>query len=83
MQGVVKVVGPGEAYTSVSEAAATAQQESETVLAPIEELREERSADFVQTQQANGTTLWNVPVGALTNTSVGPLEIFWSISRLN
>jgi len=75
MQGVVTVVESGEAYTTASEAAATAKEESEAVLAPVEELRQERSADFVQTPQANGTTLWNVPVGALTNTPVGPLEI--------
>jgi plastocyanin len=75
IQGVVKVVGPGEAYTAAAEAAATAQQESEAVLAPVEGLRQERNADFVQTQQADGATLWNVPVGALTNTPVGPLEI--------
>jgi plastocyanin len=75
MQGVVNVVEPGEPYTNTAEAADLAQQESETALAPVEKLREERMADLVQTQQAEGTTLWNVPVGALANTPVGPLEI--------
>jgi plastocyanin len=54
MQGIVKVVGPGEAYTTASEAAVTAQQESETVLAPIEELRGRKTLVSPSPSRATG-----------------------------
>lgn len=75
MQGVVDVVEPGEDYTTVEEAAAIAQQESELVLSLVDELRTEGQSGFTQSVQDNGATLWTVPVGALTNSPIGPLEL--------
>ena len=75
MQGVVKVVEKGEDYTTIEEASAVAQQESDTVLALVNEVKAQGSAGFSQSAQENGSSLWTVPVGSLTNSPLGPLEI--------
>lgn len=75
MAGVVKVVEKGEDYTTVEEASAVAQQESDTVLSLVDEVKAQGNSGFSQSIQENGSSLWTVPVGALTNSPVGPLEI--------
>jgi plastocyanin len=41
----------------------------------VDGLRQEANACFTQEAQPGGTTLWTVPVGALTNSPTGPLEL--------
>ena len=71
----VTVVEPGQAYTSASQAKSLSQQQAEAVLAEVDALRQGALDSFSSTQQPDGTTLWEVQVGALTQTSTGPLEL--------
>ena len=76
MAGTIIVAQPDRvAYTTADEAAATAQDEGSAVLALVDDLNADGLAGALSTAQSDGTTLWNVPVGALTQSPTGPLEL--------
>ena len=75
MAGEVNVVAQGARFTTVSEAEATAKEETETTLSLLDQAYFEAEAKSGQAAQADGTTLWTVQVGAFTQTPTGPLEL--------